>query len=71
MREKEIFGAKQPDGRGIQYIYKDMDRLENSARVAENIMDEDAEIDFTSEAYQEMIARSLMQMGDIGRVRCL
>lgn len=180
MREKEIFGAKQPDGRGIQYIYEDMGRLENSARVAGNItdeeilamlqdaagfrklvhsigvrveaddssqnveflfqmygekdklgggtmlrcplrtdgaevridlseqqwreddkepgqmlfvfdkpellacvsvrfflndgyqapeIDEEAEIDFTSEAYQQMIARSLMQMGDIGRVR--
>ena len=180
MREKEIFGAKQPDGRGIQYIYEDMGRLENSARVAGNItdeeilallqdvagfrklvhsigirveaddntqnveflfqmygekdklgggtmlrcplrtdgaevridlsgqqwreddkepgqmlfvfdkpellavasvrfflndgyqapeIDEEAEIDFTSEAYQEMIARSLMQMGETGRVR--
>ena len=180
MREKEIFGAKQPDGRGIQYIYEDMGRLENSARVAGNItdeeilallqdvagfrklvhsigirveaddntqnveflfqmygekdklgggtmlrcplrtdgaevridlsgqqwreddkepgqmlfvfdkpellavasvrfflndgyqapeIDEEAEIDFTSEAYREMIARSLMQMGDTGRVR--
>lgn len=180
MREKEIFGAKQPDGRGIQYIYEDMGRLENSARVAGDITDEEilallqdvagfrklvhsigirveaddntqnveflfqmygekdklgggtmlrcplrtdgaevridlsgqqwreddkepgqmlfvfdkpellaiasvrfflndgyqapeineeAEIDFTSEAYREMIARSLMQMGDTGRVR--
>ena len=180
MREKEIFGTKQPDGRGIQYIYEDMGRLENSARVAGDItdeeiltllqdvagfrklvhsigirveaddstqnveflfqmygekdklgggtmlrcplrtdgaevridlsgqqwreddkepgqmlfifdkpellstasvrfflndgyqapeIDEEAEIDFTSEAYQEMIARSLMQMGDTGRVR--
>lgn len=40
MREKEIFGAKQPDGRGIQYIYEDMGRLENSARVAGDIADE-------------------------------
>lgn len=180
MREKEIFGTKQPDGRGIQYIYEDMGRLENSARVAGDItdeeilallqdtagfrklvhsigirveaedsdqdveflfqmygekdklgggtmlrcplrtdgaevridlsgqqwreddkepgqmlfvfdkpellalasvrfflndgyqapeIDEEAEIDFTSEAYREMIARSLMQMGDTGRVR--
>lgn len=23
MREKEIFGAPQPDGRGIQFIYED------------------------------------------------
>lgn len=41
MREKEIFGAKQPDGRGIQYIYEDMGRLENSARVAGDITDEE------------------------------
>lgn len=41
MREKEIFGARQHDGRGIQYIYEDMGRLENSARVAGNITDEE------------------------------
>lgn len=41
MREKEIFGARQPDGCGIQYIYEDMGRLENSAQVAGNITDEE------------------------------
>lgn len=41
MREKEIFGSKQPDGRGIQYIYEDMGRLINSARVAGAVTDEE------------------------------
>ena len=26
MREKEIFGAPQPDGRGIQFLYQDSGR---------------------------------------------
>ena len=27
MRGKEVFGAKQPDGRGIQFIYENDGRL--------------------------------------------
>ncbi|MDE7247890.1 MAG: SGNH/GDSL hydrolase family protein [Lachnospiraceae bacterium] len=41
MRDKEIFGSVQPDGRAIQYIYEDMGRLVNSAQVAGNITDEE------------------------------
>lgn len=41
MREKEIFGAPQPDGRGIQFIYEDSGRLLSSARIAGNMTDEE------------------------------
>lgn len=27
IREKEIFGSVQPDGRNVQFIYEDMGRL--------------------------------------------
>ena len=37
MREKEIFGSAQPDGRGIQFIYEDSGRLINSAQIVGNI----------------------------------
>ncbi len=40
MRDKEIFGSVQPDGRNIQFIYEDMGRLVNSAQVTGNITDE-------------------------------
>ena len=41
IRDKEIFGAREPDGRGVQYFYQDMGRLENSAQIAGNIEDEE------------------------------
>lgn len=41
MRDKEIFGSLQPDGRAIQYIYEDMGRLVNSAQVTGNVADEE------------------------------
>lgn len=41
MRDKEIFGSVQPDGRAVQYIYEDMGRLVNSAQVTGNITDEE------------------------------
>lgn len=37
MRDKEIFGLKQPDGRGIQFIYEDGGRLISSAQIVGNI----------------------------------
>ena len=40
IREKEIFGSVQPDGRNVQFIYEDMGRLINSAQVTGNITDE-------------------------------
>lgn len=39
MRGKEVFGLKQPDGRGIQFIYEDGGRLINSAQIVGNITD--------------------------------
>ena len=41
MQEKEIFGAKQPDGRGVQFIYENDNRLINSAQIAGNVTDKD------------------------------
>lgn len=41
MRDKEVFGAKQPDGRGIQFLYQDGGRLIHSAQIVGNITDGD------------------------------
>ncbi len=41
MREKEVFGSLQPDGRGIQFIYEDSGRLLSSARIVGNVTDEE------------------------------
>lgn len=40
IKNKCIFGTKMPDGRGIQYLYQDDGRLENSARITGGITDE-------------------------------
>lgn len=40
MKEKEIFGSLQEDGRGIQYLYQSDGRLINSAQIVGNIEDE-------------------------------
>lgn len=40
MRDKEVFGAKQESGKGVQFIYEDNGRLINSAQIAGNITDE-------------------------------
>ena len=40
MRGKQIAGSPQPDGRGIQYIYLDGERLVSFARIAGNITEE-------------------------------
>ena len=37
MREKEIFGSRQEDGTGIQFIYESDGRLLNSAQIVGNI----------------------------------
>ena len=39
MRDKEIVGSRQEDGRGIQYLYQDSGRLINSAQIVGNIED--------------------------------
>ncbi|MBU3840242.1 MAG: SGNH/GDSL hydrolase family protein [Candidatus Ruminococcus intestinipullorum] len=40
IHNKEVFGTRQPDGRGIHYIYEDNGRLINSAVLSGNIQDE-------------------------------
>ena len=39
MRDKEIFGLEQPDGKGVQFLYEDGGRLINSAQIVGNITD--------------------------------
>lgn len=41
MREKEVFGAKQPSGKGVSFLYSDGGRLINSAKIVGNIEDEE------------------------------
>lgn len=41
MRDKEIFGSKQNDGSGIQFIYENDGRLINSAKIVGNIENND------------------------------
>ena len=40
MREKEICGLKQGDGKAVQFIYESDGRLQNSAQISGNITDE-------------------------------
>ena len=40
MRDKEIAGSVQPDGRGIQFLYMDGGRMISCARVVGNVKDE-------------------------------
>lgn len=40
IKDKEIFGSVQEDGRGIQYLYQSDGRLTNSAQIVGNIEDE-------------------------------
>lgn len=42
IKNKDVFGAKLDDGRGIQYLYQDSERLVNSAQITGGI--EDGEI---------------------------
>ena len=39
MREKEICGLKQGDGKAVQFIYESDGRLQNSAQISGNITD--------------------------------
>ncbi len=41
MRNKEVAGSVQPDGRGIQFIYLNDGRMVSSARIVGNITDEE------------------------------
>ena len=38
LKDKEIFGAKQPDGSAIHFIYESDGRLINSAQIVGNIV---------------------------------
>lgn len=40
IKNREIFGTKTEDGRGIQYLYQDCERLVNSAQITGGITDE-------------------------------
>lgn len=40
MRDKEIFGAKQENGKGVQFIFENDGRLINSAQITGNITDQ-------------------------------
>ncbi len=56
MQGKEIFGAPQPDGRGIQFIYESDGRLINAARLAGNITDDYMlELLKTTEGFKKMV----------------
>ena len=56
MQGKEIFGAPQPDGRGIQFIYESDGRLINAARIAGNITDDYMlELLKTTEGFKKMV----------------
>lgn len=41
MRNKEISGAPQPDGRGVQFIYEDSGRLPVAAKISGSVTDEE------------------------------
>lgn len=56
MRDKEVFGAKTPDGRGIQFIYENDGRLLSSARIVGNITDESMiELLKTTAGFQKLV----------------
>lgn len=40
MRDKKVFGAKQDDGKGVQFLYQNDGRLVNSAKIVGYIEDE-------------------------------
>ena len=39
MQEKEIFGAPQPDGRFVHFLYMDFGRITDAARLSGNVTD--------------------------------
>ena len=41
MKDKEIFGAPQPDGRFVHFLYMDFGRLTDAARLTGNVTDEE------------------------------
>lgn len=56
MREKEVFGLEQPDGRGVQFLYEDGGRLINSAQISGNITDEEIlDLLKTTEGFRKLV----------------
>ncbi|SCY39181.1 SGNH/GDSL hydrolase family protein [Butyrivibrio sp. INlla14] len=56
MQGKDIYGAPQPDGRGIQFIYESDGRLINAARLSGNITDDYMlELLKTTEGFRKMV----------------
>lgn len=61
MRGRKIMGSPQPDGRGIQFLYRSDGRMISSARITGNIEDEnilqllDAPAGNAADAYCSMI----------------
>ena len=56
MREKEVFGLRQPDGKGVQFLYEDGGRLINSAQISGNIADQEIlELLKTTEGFRKLV----------------
>lgn len=56
MREKEVFGLEQPDGRGVQFLYEDGGRLINSAQIAGGITEEEIlDLLKTTEGFRKLV----------------
>lgn len=56
IKNKEIYGSKTDDGKGIQYLYQDCERLVNSAKITGGITDE-AELDLlrSTAGFKELV----------------
>lgn len=56
MRDKDIFGLQQDDGKGVQFIYEDCGRLINSAQITGNITEpEILELMATTEGFRKLV----------------
>ncbi len=56
MRNKEVFGLPQDNGKGAQFIYEDCDRLINSAKITGNIADQDIlDLMKTTEGFRKLV----------------
>lgn len=56
MQDKDIFGAEQSDGKGVQFIYQNDNRLINSAKITGNVADEKMlELLKTTEGFRKLV----------------
>lgn len=56
MRDKDIFGAKQQSGKGVQFIYQNDGRLISSARITGNVTEEkELEMLETAEGFRRLV----------------